>query len=80
MAPPVEGGGGAGNAAGGGRGRPIRIAFGAPIGAQACSPPKPFKQPSAMAHGGSGNSPPQPSRTSISSLNTSIVHEVSHVP
>jgi hypothetical protein len=75
MAPPVEGGGarypGQG-VGGGGAGRPnaIRIATGAPIGAQACSPPKPFKQPSAMSAGSSVV--PQMSKASTTSLATSI--------
>jgi hypothetical protein len=56
MAPPIEGGdarSAAGRSTGGGggsiqhhNGRRIRIPTGAPIGAQACSPRKPFMKPS----------------------------------
>lgn len=74
MAPPVEGGGarypGQGGGGGGGRPNAIRIATGAPIGAQACSPTKPFKQPSAMSAGSS--IVPQMSKASTTSLPASI--------
>ena len=65
MAPPVEGGA---NGWGGGGRRPnaIKIATGVPIGAQACSPPKPFKQPSLLPAG--NGLVPQMSKGSVSSL------------
>ena len=65
MAPPVEGGA---NGGGGGGRRPhaIKITTGVPIGAQACSPPKPFKQPSLLPAG--NGLVPQMSKGSVSSL------------
>ena len=73
MAPPVEGGGGYANGGGGGaRPNAIRIGAGVPIGAQACSPPKPFKQPSAMSVG--NGVVPQMSRVSLSSLASSAAN------
>jgi len=70
MAPPVEGG--RYDNGGGSRARPnhIRISSGAPIGAQACSPFKPFKQPSAIFAGSGGV--PQMSKGSVSSLATAF--------
>jgi len=75
MAPPVEGGGGRhanGGGAGGRRPQAIQIASGAPIGAQACSPPRPFKQPSVVPPAGNGVVP-QMSKASVSSLTSSAV-------